>query len=102
MKTLWINILGFASGRTGLVINDGQAPYKEGMVPDGVSAVVSRFDRAGCATIVKHAEEVEEIRVLGYGPNAPSNVVAREDVIVALDPWHLADDGLTELMPKGN
>lgn len=95
-KTLWISILGLNSGRTGLVLNDGQSPYKDGdrTFTDGEAWIVSRYDGQGLSRIEDTAEKAETINVLSYDRKRHVQI-SKAELVVALREY----DGLAELMP---
>lgn len=99
MKTLWINVLGFSSGRTGWVITDGSPPYKPGTkTPAGEAGVCCRFEKDGSLELLGKAREAEAIKVLAYGGGGHSDATMQQ-IEKALDPYMLLNDGLVKLMP---
>lgn len=102
MKTLWISILGYASGRTGWVVNNGEYPYTYQLKPIGdMSGIVDRFSKRGTEELKNLARTAEQIHIFSYN-KTQYHKVDKYKVLHALDPDTIAFeeyDGLSLLMP---
>jgi len=101
MKTIWISILGFSSGRTAWVTTDGGLPYDG---PDcnptsEANGVVSRFFKKGCKELLQEAKKAKKIKLMSWGKEK-SKVITYKQLKEALDPWTILEDKLAGLMPK--
>ena len=100
MKTLWINVLGFSSGRTGWVMTDGGPPYQPGTkIPAGEAGVCCRFEEEGALELLDKAREAEAIKILTYGSSEEHNDLTLQQIEEALDPYGLVNDRLSCLRP---